>query len=268
MPYYRTQESQERPWYENLGSVDFWADGILKNMGFVVGAVYSGSLYTKLLKGAGMLAAGNSLGALLAGSTFSAVNEARIQANNNAHDSRMNITNILDQGRQDAIQRINNDPYMTEEQKYKALDDVDINYQNELARADDQIKTMGNMDMALNIPLLMADNFYTFGKFYSKGFDTAKQQTRKSVMRAANEAYAKGENPLTAGVQQATDNALYNWRNISKGRAIGRGLMTGVREGNEELAQSFIDKYTANDFTDSPDSYYKAISNPRAEREA
>lgn len=62
-PYYKTRQSQETPWYKQLGSVDFWADGFLKNMGFTVGALYSGGLFTKALKGMKLLSNTSSLGA-------------------------------------------------------------------------------------------------------------------------------------------------------------------------------------------------------------
>ena len=38
LPNYRTQEEIDRPWYQNLGTMNFWADSVIKNLGFTVGA--------------------------------------------------------------------------------------------------------------------------------------------------------------------------------------------------------------------------------------
>ena len=53
LPNYSTEEEQNRPSYANLGPMTFWADSFLKNMGFTVGALYSGGIWTKGLKLAG-----------------------------------------------------------------------------------------------------------------------------------------------------------------------------------------------------------------------
>ena len=41
---YYTQEERERPWWQNMGTANFWGDTILKNAGFTLGAAYSGKL--------------------------------------------------------------------------------------------------------------------------------------------------------------------------------------------------------------------------------
>ena len=49
LPNYRTTDEINRPWYQNLGTVNFWFDNVVKNMGFTVGAIYSGGIYTKAI---------------------------------------------------------------------------------------------------------------------------------------------------------------------------------------------------------------------------
>ena len=49
MPNYYTRAEQNRPWYQNLGTMNFWFDSVVKNMGFTIGAVYSGGLATKAI---------------------------------------------------------------------------------------------------------------------------------------------------------------------------------------------------------------------------
>ena len=53
MPNYRTQYEQEHPMaLENIFSANFLGDSIIKNIGFLVGAYYSGGIFSK---GAGLL---------------------------------------------------------------------------------------------------------------------------------------------------------------------------------------------------------------------
>lgn len=49
LPNYRTTDEINRPWYQNLGTVNFWFDNVVKNIGFTVGAIYSGGIYTKAI---------------------------------------------------------------------------------------------------------------------------------------------------------------------------------------------------------------------------
>lgn len=115
LPNYYTKEQLESSWYSptNLFSANFLFDKVIKNIGFTVGAAYSGGIYTKAInavaKGIGALKAmartgktfeeAAKLGARAmqmnaktrfiksaVGSTFSAVAEGSIEALNNSKD--------------------------------------------------------------------------------------------------------------------------------------------------------------------------------------
>lgn len=53
LPNYYTERQQEGPWYsaDNIFSANFLFDKVIKNVGFTVGAAYSGGIYTKLING-------------------------------------------------------------------------------------------------------------------------------------------------------------------------------------------------------------------------
>ena len=51
LPNYYTKEELDNPWYSNLGTANFWADKVFKNLGFAVGAVYSGSAWAGATRG-------------------------------------------------------------------------------------------------------------------------------------------------------------------------------------------------------------------------
>lgn len=115
LPNYYTTQQTESPWYSlsNIFSANFIFDKVVKNIGFTVGAAYSGGLYTKgidlIAKGIGGLRAmaltgktfkeAAELGAramnmsnatrvtkALVGSVFSATAEGTIEALNNSKD--------------------------------------------------------------------------------------------------------------------------------------------------------------------------------------
>ena len=115
LPNYYTKDQLESSWYSptNLFSANFLFDKVMKNIGFTVGAAYSGGIYTKginaIAKGIGALKAmartgktfeeAAKLGARAmqmnaktrfmksaVGSTFSAVAEGSVEALNNSKD--------------------------------------------------------------------------------------------------------------------------------------------------------------------------------------
>ena len=305
LPNYRTEEEQERPWYENLGTMNFWADGFLKNMGFTVGALYSGSVWTKGLKlagkglqflGEGMEVANatnkatqvatkigkgvkslgiamqtDGLGAKLTGSLFSAVNEGRIEANNTTADLR----NFQVQQASDAFakkrQEILDDSSLTEEERIAQMADLDGNYDATLGQIDENLKKAGLTDFLLNVPILAIDNFWTFGRMYSQGFKNAKnvagKNVRKSVSQLANEAADAAENTLAKNTKKEA--GRYAWNEIVKKQSLKKSLMTGLRGGSEERAQVWASEFGGNMafYADGPDTYYRAMSDPKALQE-
>lgn len=287
LPNYRTEEEQNRPWYANLGTMNFWADSFLKNMGFTVGALYSGGVWTKGLKGLGALTKAlgaetlgtamqtNGLGAKLTGSLFSAVNEGRIEANNNTADLR----DLQVQQASDAFakrrQEIIDDPTLSEDERIAQMAELDGNYQATLDQIDENLKKAGLTDFLLNVPILAIDNFWTFGRMYAQGFNNARNVAGKNVKKsflgrasqAANEAADAAENTLVQNTKKKA--GRYAWNEITKKQSFGKGLMIGLREGNEEMAQGWAAEFAGNNafYSDGPDTYYRATSDPKALQE-
>lgn len=61
-PNYKSRDEENNKWYQNFGTMNFWADGLIKNLGFTVGAFYSGAAFTKAIKGVGGLIAAGKAG--------------------------------------------------------------------------------------------------------------------------------------------------------------------------------------------------------------
>ena len=93
LPNYRSELEDSRSWYQNLGTANFWAD-FLKQAGFTVGAYYSGAAWTKALKAMNLVK--SPIGARIAGSFMSGVNEGRIEANQIQNEHYNRETELLD----------------------------------------------------------------------------------------------------------------------------------------------------------------------------
>jgi hypothetical protein len=130
--------------------------------------------------------------------------------------------------------------------------------------------TAGMIDLGTNSPLLMLDNMLMFGKLYSKGFNTAKKaagNTRKTIRKEAiqsvNEALGSSSPEIIENTLKR--NGRYIWDEITKGSTYTKGFGNFFREGNEELAQAFFSEFSGNIVSpDSPDAYYKALTDPKA----
>lgn len=259
LPNYRTQEEQERPWYENLGTVNFWADSFLKNLGFTVGAVYSGSAFTKALKGIKWLNSG--LGATLSGSIFSAVNEGRVEANNTMHD----LLELHTQQLRDAYNKRYNEivnSNMSDIDKQKALTELDANFDKEDAKNIDNARLAGDIDLLGNTILLSLDNFNTYGRLFARGFRNAEKTAQNSIRTAARHADEKLSSRIIRNADGSYEFSKYGAKDIAKS-----GLKTAALEGNEEMAQQFLSNFSGNVRSyDSPDAYYNALLDSNAEQ--
>lgn len=275
LPNYRSREEQERPWYENLGTANFWADSFLKNMGFAVGAFYSGSVWTKGLKAIGWMK--GAMAAKGTGSLLQAINEGRIVANQDAGDWKELEYEKLRDKYEELYNFINSQPDtlvlnpetgVAESSKQKRLAELQDNLRAEQASIDERAKKMGLTTLIGNIVLLSLDNLNTFGKLYARGFKNSRTISNgargsfKEGLRKAGIELAEGE----AGVGIRKEAGKYVFDKVSNKRALGRGLKIGLIQGNEELAQAFISETAGNMQTyDSPDAYYLALTDRNAE---
>lgn len=267
MPNYYTQAELEQPWYTNIFTANFWGDKFIKNIGFTVGAFYSGGLYSKGL-GAIMQAvkAGSKATSMITsgvGSVISAVNEGSIEALNAANEFEEKYKTALDdefRQRLEAIQaeynanagkeliRMGGDSqgfYDPAYVKYKeAIERERNNYNQALAKLEEDKAKVGNATLLMNIPILTASNFYQFGKLYSRGFNTARR---------------------TADI--VGDVGKYEARGLSKAARTGRILGGGLAEGSEEVEQQIATDVSRHYYATDVNNYYRSLQDPDAAQE-
>lgn len=268
LPNYYTKTEQEQPWYENIFTANFLGDKFIKNLGFTVGAFYSGGVTaaglkaTKLPQLIGAIAKSSKAPAIVnsaVGATISAVNEGRIEALNNSKDWFELHKAQLDDTYRDRIQAIQNryedtKGTLVSTREGQMVDPAYIEYQNAIKKeqesynaalgklSEDRLK-MGNADLLMNIPILTASNIIQFGKLYANGFKTAR--------RATNIVGKAGE--YTAGTTRLGATA-----------AITKGALS---EGNEEILQGAASRIAGNYYSTDVNNFYKSKTDPEAAQE-
>lgn len=251
LPNYYTREEQEQPWYENIFTANFLGDKFIKNLGFTVGAFYSGGVTaaglkaTKLPQLIGAIAKSSKAPKIVTsavGATISAVNEGRVEALNNSKDWFELHKAQLDDEYHQRLQYIKNAYEGTEvyDQLIRAEQE---NYNQALGRLSEDRLKMGNVDLLMNIPILTASNIIQFGKLYANGFKTARKAT--NIVGKAGE-YTAGTTKLGATT------------------AITKGALS---EGTEEILQGAASRIAGNYYSTDVNNFYKSKTNPEAAQE-
>ncbi len=268
LPNYYTRAEQEQPWYENIFTANFLGDKFIKNLGFTVGAFYSGGVtaaglkVTKLPQLIGAIAKSSKAPAIVnsaVGATVSAVNEGRIEALNNSKDWFELHKAQLDDTYRNRVQAIQNryedtKGTLVRTREGQMVDPAYIEYQNAIKKeqesynaalgklSEDRLK-MGNADLLMNIPILTASNIIQFGKLYANGFKTARKAT--NIVGKAGE--------YTAGTTRLGATA-----------AITKGALS---EGTEEIAQGAASRIAGNYYSTDVNNFYKSKTDPEAAQE-
>ena len=271
LPNYYTRAEQEQPWYENIFTTNFLGDKFIKNLGFTVGAFYSGGVtaaglkVTKLPQLIGAIAKSSKAPAIVntaVGATISVVNEGRIEALNNSKDwFELHKAQLDDSLRErlDAIQaeyeaNAGKELVRSGVEGNQFVDPAYVKYQDAIAKEreaynaalgklnEDRLK-MGNADLLMNIPILTASNIIQFGKLYANGFKTARKAT--NIVGKAGE-YTTGTTRLGATT------------------AITKGALS---EGTEEMAQGAASRIAGNYYSTDVNNFYKSKTDPEAAQE-
>lgn len=313
MPNYYSQDELNSPWYENIFTSNFLGDKFIKNLGFAVGALYSGGVAsaglkaTKLPQLIGAITNSTKAPAMVStavGAVTSAVNEGRIEALNNSRDWMnlkiqelddawmQNITTSYEAEKQSikagyeealkeyeakkgTLKKINTpegvvfvDPAEIEyEQKIKALDARRANYEARMQAEFDNRKSderynsilgkitedrihMGNADLLMNIPILMASNMVQFAKFYANGFNTARRAGVNVTRKAGQEVLE------------------YTGKTFSNGKAAAKAIGNSLTEGTEEISQKAASLIAGDYYSTDVNNFYKAQMDPNAEKES
>lgn len=250
LPNYYSERELNNPWYENIFTSNFIGDKFLKNLGFAVGAFYSGNVFSSLLKLSkipqviGILT--NSVKAPQMvisglGATISALNEGRIEALNHATEVYNNEKSLLDEA---FSNRLKNLEILKGSKEYGLLlAQENENYEESLAKLNENRLKIGNADVLFNTLLLIAPNILQFGKLYGGGFNNSRR--------------------LSSIINK---DGLYT-TNKSIGKGITRAALNPLSEGFEEISQKAITKVTEDYYLTDFSNFYRSKIDPNAEQE-
>lgn len=267
-PNYYTEAEQTTPWYENIFTANFLGDKFIKNLGFTVGAMYSGKVFN--------VAIGSKIGQLadlvtksakvpsmvssVTGAAISALNEGSIEALNNSNDWVKLQTQQAQDNYDDALTLLGQEYNRNKGQGFVTIDgqiydpayldymnkaeEAKKTYEETLAKINEDKAKMGNADLLMNIPLLMASNMLQFAKFYSRGFKTSR---------------------MTNNIVRNADNTYSTTMSMKKG--VAKGIANGLYEGVEEMGQFAASTVAGNYYATDVNNFYKAKIDPNAEQE-
>ena len=286
MTNYRSQVQQNSPWYspDNLFSMNFIADDVIKNAGFTLGAaasmaVGSGSLglMSKALGFVNDVGKGTKMGQAALAALFSATGEGMIEARQGVDErNKLEMQRLEDEfapeynALQLAQQQAQQNYAMTGDFNTYKQEMVDIENQKRMLdqrknagiqQIQESGQEMGNTILLANQALLTLGNLIQFGKGAVKSFDAA---------RHAAEVTSKAAKPFGVSATKAGTDLLrtgykITGKNLGRTVAATKGLLT---EGSEEMNQQWIQSgagayYNREDVND----YWKAKMDPEATKD-
>lgn len=240
-PNYRSVEEEEAPFWENLDTSNFWGDTVIKNFGFLIGAYYGGLPYAKLGQ---LLTVGGVKTAQFFNASAKAIqNTAKVgnYATKGIHAGASAVVEGSIEAKNNSQDWYNLQKAKTDDYYAQALDELDSTYlkgtpeydnayqqiaqayNHSLQELDQKKKEMGNMDLALNIPILTMSNIIQFSKILGGGFTTG-------VKGGLN---IKG--------------TLGNFRTgVGKHSYLKSGIKNALVEGTEEMTQKIASDFSGN----------------------
>ena len=163
------------------------------------------------------------------GSLGSAINEGAIEALNNSKDWARLATQQEDARYQaeleeelGKIEDAFGGTEIAEGAKIQKAMELAEKHQKALAEIEEGRARMGNADLLLNIPVLMASNMYQLGKLYTRGFDSTRRQMGSLF----------NGHKLSGDLAKGTLKSDKTWKG-----ALGTALLKSNTEGLEEYLQ-------------------------------
>ena len=278
LPNYKTMEEQNRKWYQNLGTVNFWADTVLKQLGFTVGSFYSGKIFTGGLRALGMLS--KAPAATAAQIIYGSLTEGAIEANRNSEDWLNLQTSKINDIRNQLKLEIENQygdsqgSWITDqngnlisEKQYK-LNQIDILTDKEIQEQRKNASQYGLINLFGSALATGLADFITFGKMISRGYESASNMAKKTTISEGIQKQFEKQ-----ATNKFSDNIVgkigqYTWNKIPTKRSIYEGIKGASAQGFEEMNQQLVANYAGEiQEYDSPNAYYEALTNSDAELE-
>lgn len=280
---YQSEEQKQQKWYQRMTDANWWADNVIKNVGFQLGAAASAAVGAGALglmgKAVGMVnnvSKGTRMTNNVLSALFSATGEGMIEARQGVEERNKLETqklddalapeySALDEQENLATQEYNlTGDYNTYSERLRDIiaqrQTLDQRREAGLKQIQESGLEMGNKILLGNQVLLTAGNLIQFSKLMNAGFDNARH-TAESV--------AKNSKPFLVGAKRVGENLASGYRifgkNLGKANAALKGLIT---EGSEEMNQQWIQSGSAAAYDEKDvNDYWRAKLDPEAYRD-
>lgn len=184
LPNYRTEVEQNRSWWQNLGTANFWFDDVVKNMGFTIGAAFTGGVYSGVISKVARL-----LGRIKTAGMSEATIQAGVKAMEKATATRHTkaLIGSYFNAQAEAVQEAYNskDDFIninTQQVKNNTLEQKDIALQNFIDQGGTLLED-GSPDLANSDPRLAQAYLQRI-----KDIDDAEAATLKDIELQSNNA--------------------------------------------------------------------------------
>ena len=269
--HYKTERERNGSWWEpsNLFTGNFLWDGIVKNLGFSLGAMGAGFAWGGALRAVGLTGKIMSTGAKMAARADAIISEAALLPKVERLSSiNSKLTTLLAESQagigkglmkadqaivatfgtvgEAGLEALHN----SREFRKNMIDDFIATHgyspgQQDLDKINKDAESVGNWSFALNSALLTATNYVQLPKIYSSSF--------KSEKEILNNVAFQGERYVSTLPEKGFGKLLYKAKNVA-------GLFFNKTEGFEEGAQYAIQTGTQNYYNNK----YKGNKNASA----
>lgn len=270
MPNYYSTEEEGKAF--DFGSMNFWADKVIKNIGFTIGAAWSGAAWSRPLSLLGKgLSESTKFKSMLnitkeardlatkqgkitqnlvsssvqngLGATMSALGEGSIEALNTKNDFISKKIPEIQEQRDQRIRYIRI-KYGNSKMAEDLIARENKAYDAAVEKIKEDAAAAGNVDLLVNIPILTASNMIQFTRLYSGGFKKSLESLK--VKRLADGTYDT----------------------MSKAKAIAKAVSKPIiSEGGEEILQQYASDVPTNYYNTDVNNFYKAKTNRKSEQE-
>ena len=279
---YYTDYERQAPWWKNMSTANFWADGVLKNAGFTAGAVAAAMAWGYALPFLGSSAVVGTSAAgvkgLLGGFAkmlLGSVGEANIESIHGVNELYNNLNQSVKTTTQYVTQIAKNQysidlltmGHAAASAKYqKELERINTEAQQLLTDPDIEksIKEAGNAIFGLNTALLAITNTFEVSNLIRGGKTFAQQIASNSVKPILKETgeelvgTAIGQAAKTGSLQYGADLLKKPWLSMA-GRTLATGLSEGIiEEGGQGWISSSEKLYALSKWKHTPLSAYMA----------
>lgn len=272
-PMYSTKATEDAKGFSKLAYVNTWAGDVLDGMSYSGAAMASGSLYTKALSAASKLASLDKLSMTVAetmGMTTKIEDAADktkfvIELNDKAQKLKNGLNNgsiaVIGAGTEASANALND----SKEFERKMLEELSAGGTREVTDSErDYVKqlakSVGNSSYALNLPVIMASNWLTFGKTMLGSTATEKSLLKGAAARTEKDLVAGGYKAAELSSVQKILDKTYGLRKVA-GKAVPEGLeeweQLVVTKGVNDF---YSKKYYNPEYNDFQESFSKGLN--------